>query len=227
VTSQPPSPLDASPATLANLLAILKQPVTQPSHGFHLSLTGIALIGGAVFALIVFGSHTTPAFSAWLAGAKDEVRTHAAWLQRSHQLAQRAATARAAAKRLQDSVGRAQVAAESLAAQGKALAIAAQTVPQLREANRVLSSANTQCFDALTLCQRSRDSLAVADSLDKQRADENEARASRADSVAKAGVKARECSLVDVGPVHVGCPSRQAVAVGAFVMGVVVKSVVH
>jgi hypothetical protein len=205
------------------LLANLKD----PSHGFHFSLTGVALLLGAVGAFLIFGSRTNPAFEAWLQGTKDEVRTHAAWLQRTNHLAAQARSAQVAAKRLGDSVATAQARAESLAVQGRALMISAQTVPQLREANRVLASANAQCFDALTLCRRQVDSLTRADSLDKLRADSAEWRASRADSVAKAGLKVRECDLVDVGPIHVGCPSREVTGVVGLVIGLVLRSVVH
>lgn len=173
------------------------------STHFKVSLGTIAGLAFGLFLFFRFGEGGSAALDRWLGSAPQERSViHKLLAQDSLHRAQ----ASRARKKLSDSLGAVLATARALQTHGLELAGAAQTVPQLREATRVLATANQVCMDGLTLCKHRGDSLFTADSA---HTDSLRHGLQAADTSIARGIAAAECHLVHVGPVKLfGCPSR-------------------
>jgi|SRR5579859_1589994 len=167
------------------------------SHSFHISLTMLALAAGMLFVYAKVGP--SAAVTDWLALAHQEATTVHAWKAQATQLTARADHARASAAFFQDSMGALEAVYDSLLAVAQKPG-SAITVTQIGAA----------CQATITACQHRGDSLAVADSLDRIRAEVNFARAVHADSVLALGVKVTSCKFLLLFP----CPSREQAFLG-------------
>lgn len=176
--------------------------LTLGSRTFHVSLLVLAVAAGLLAGALWAGSGTTPAFEAWLAGAKREVANTRTWLARNQLLRLQAARARAEAAQLQ--AEKAALVAHYDSA--LAAALAAATTPAESGAVR---RAGAACQAMVVSCEGRVLQWARADTADAQRADENAAGWAHADSLLLEGVKAREC-VVNLLLVRLGCPSRTA-----------------
>lgn len=163
------------------------------SHSFHLSLTVLALIAGGLFVYAHLGN--SGATQNWLTLAHQEALTAGTWKAQAQSLNTQASRERAAAAFFQDSMGTLEDAFDSLLHLAQTPGAPTVTLGQLGAA----------CHDALTVCQQRGDSLAKADSVDREQAALNLARAVHADSVIALGVKATNCHFLVLFP----CPSRE------------------
>jgi hypothetical protein len=154
------------------------------SKGFHLSL-GLVLGLGVGILFILHLLNRSPAFEAWVAGAKAELASKAVWLKRTKQLAGQAASARQSAAVLALTVAR-------LAHERDSLLQAADTAKAPGAAIALKLEAGARCGAALPQCQQEADSLRRADSLDALRAVAAEQRATTSDSLLKVGIKVHE-----------------------------------
>lgn len=161
------------------------------SHSFHLSLTMLALAAGALFVYGKSGNATDS--TRWLALAHQEAATAGAWKAQAATAAAQAAHARAAAAFFRDSMGTLEGVFDSLLAQASRPGSTTVTLGQIGAA----------CHDALNICKARGDSLAKADSIDREAARTNFARAVHADSLLDQGVKIADCRVL-----FLKCPSR-------------------
>lgn len=177
------------------------------SHSFHLSLTVLAIVAGALFMYTHLGGD--PALAAWRSMSKQELATEKTWHARTAQLAGQAARARAAAAGWSDSVDVLSDSLDSLLARaGHPVAGAAPVT---------LAQVGAGCRLVISACEARGDSLAAADSLDRLRADSAERRALAADSIVHLGIKAVSCHFLVLFP----CPSREQ----AFFLGAAVTAI--
>jgi hypothetical protein len=197
------------------------------SHHLHVSLALLAGVALALYVYVQFGAVSLP-LDTWLASGRQEIATLHGVLVRDQVHAEQADSARRAAARLNDSLTGLLPLLDSLRTAGLSLAAGARTLPQAREAAEVLARANTACFDALTLCRKRGDSLALADSLERARGDSLRAALFTADTTLKRGLAVVECHLIDAGPIKLfGCPSRSQALLLGLAGGIVGTLVLH
>lgn len=157
------------------------------------------LVPAAVLVLGLGAIHYIGAFQglfdrgteAAISGGKAEARSHAAFVARQRQLAARAEGARAAARALEQDTSRLRARLDS--------ALKAALAP-LDTTHRIpVWGLFAACYDVRTNCEHRADSLAAADSTDKDRADRAEARAAHADSLLKPLTHAADCRWLGIG----------------------------
>lgn len=194
-------------------------------HGAHTILVLVACGVGAI-AGFVFLNRDNPELEAWLASGRAEVATHGKFLKQIDSLkAVTAVTIKAARKLAQDTTALRQ---QRDSAQRTAMRLAdALDSAQRATMQRAILAMGEACRVEVANCEGRSIKWENAATENAARAALATARATKADSVVKGGLKVVECHLLDAGPIHLfGCPSRKASFELGGVLGAIITWVI-
>lgn len=176
------------------------------SHTFHLTLTAIALVAGGLFVFIKMGGNSV-AIDAALAGAKQELASHASWLQRFKADSD---TLKLEQKKLSSAN------AAETALKGKYNAYVQQHPTTVRDTDVAILMATVAACDS---AKRASGQIVTTDSIRVESISYQDKQV--ADTLAHLE-QTEECHLISVGAIKLfGCPSRFSAFKDGGVVGII------
>lgn len=176
------------------------------SHHFKLSLAALSGIALALVLAFRFFGGSTAGLDQWLASAKQEVTTYAAYHARLTALAAVASAHRSRALAL---------ARDSAQTHGRLDSLVAwQRTDAGKRDTGIVTRIVSACRATIASCEERAAAWRVADDADRARADLAELRAAKADSLVRAGIRVKGCTFLH----FFGCPTREQTFFGGVVV---------